>query len=160
MKKNAYISSPFLAFLLIFLALGIGGFLLWTVSDDPARLGANGSTEDTKLLNYLVGFSLTIIGVVGGTVYREAFNLRRAGINVVTSYKSFFSKVFKSTDLIMGLAGSPLIFALLLDAMSGISITGLIVVALQNGFACSAIVGTIIHGPNQSELSTNSSSLR
>jgi hypothetical protein len=148
MKK--YFKSTIVASIFIVSGLLISGIGYYRfVFDNPLRFGALGDVPaDSKesWLTYLLGFFLTIVGVLSGTIYREAMSIRSEGNHKISSYQVFFERIFKSTDLIMGLAASPIIFGMLIDAIAGISTAGMAVIALQNGFACSAIAGSLVHG--------------
>jgi hypothetical protein len=52
--------------------------------------------------------------------------------------------MFRSVDMWLGIAGAPIVYALLLKATDGMSMPGLLAVALENGFCCLIIVNGFI----------------
>jgi hypothetical protein len=44
--------------------------------------------------------------------------------------------MLKSVDMWLGLAGAPIVYALVLQSTAGMTLPGLLVVALENGFCC------------------------
>jgi hypothetical protein len=146
MKK--YIQSNLLAFLILIFSLLLGISISYFILKQNFSLyGAVGDAENPSKswTIYILGFLVTILGVLCGTIYREAMERRNNGERQISGdLKSFFRSIYKSTDFIMGVSASPIIFSLLIDAMNGISTTGFIIIALQNGFACSAIAGSLV----------------
>jgi len=70
--------------------------------------------------------------------------MRDSGITEISDLPQFVSRALRSVDLWMGLCGSPIVFLLLARANEGMSLPGMIVVALENGFCCLIIVNGFV----------------
>lgn len=111
-------------------------------SSQPSVSGAFGVDPDTTfgtLLTALVAFLATLLGVFLGAVYRRLVKMQEAGRRTVL-YRVLFRDVLRSIDFQIGLFGAPVVFGLLWQAISGLSIEAMLVIALQNGFASHAIL--------------------
>jgi hypothetical protein len=54
------------------------------------------------------------------------------------------AEVLRSIDFHIGLVGSPLVFGLLWQSIADISVAGITVIALQNGFASHAVLERVV----------------
>jgi hypothetical protein len=96
-------------------------------------------------------FVSTITGVVLGSAYRQLRHLQSTGVNTISDMSRFTSDLTRSIDLWLGLAGAPIVYALLLQSTNGMSLPGLLLVALENGFCCLLIVNSFV-GRTESSL--------
>jgi hypothetical protein len=110
-------------------------------SDDSGKTA--GQIGTVALAAY--GFLVTLIGVALGSAYRRLMQLRREGTQRI-AFLTLLGHVASSVDFQIGLVGSPLVFGLLWQSIGDISVAGLTVIALQNGFASHAILDQIIPG--------------
>ena len=111
-------------------------------SSQPSVSGAFGVDPDTTfstLLTAFVAFLTTLLGVFLGAVYRRLVKMQGAGRKTVR-YRVLFRDVLRSIDFQIGLFGAPVVFGLLWQAISGLSMEAMLVIALQNGFASHAIL--------------------
>lgn len=69
----------------------------------------------------------------------------------MSSYADFFGSVVRSYDFLIGVIGAPLLYALLLQSMVGISFVGMCVIALQNGYASSTLIGSTVSRAHQAD---------
>jgi len=99
----------------------------------------------------MLSFSATIAGVVIGSTYRQLRALQAAGLTTIPNARVFLSDLSRSIDLWLGLVGAPIVYALLLQSTDGMSLPGLLLVALENGFCCLLIVNAFI-GRTETEL--------
>lgn len=131
--------------LLFCVLLVIGGFWGWKLiaTSEPKIFGANAVPVVTSTSRIVWGFAVTLLGVVLGAGYRELQNIRANGITRFNPLV-FLAMLFTLTELWAGLFGAPIVFGALLQTTDGISDTGFAVVALQNGFCCTMIIGGII----------------
>jgi hypothetical protein len=125
-------------------ALLIGLVAYWYLAPREASFGMFEDVSGSGNFRFAVSFVATLVGVVLGSIYRELKSLRAQGIYKIENPALFFSDIARSTDLWLGLAGSPIVYALLLQASDGMSLPGLIVVALQNGFCCLIILNSFV----------------
>ncbi|NEN94556.1 MAG: hypothetical protein F6K50_03145 [Moorea sp. SIO3I7] len=141
MKKLIYLFIRFLLF-----GFGLIGFL-WLLSPKFLVLGAHQDPEPNSLLMLIGGYITTTVGVVLGSGYRELQRRIRKG-EATISPRKFLKYLAQSTDLWLGLFGSPLAFALLWNSIEAISPGGLVVTALENGFCCTILVNSVVEpGP-------------
>ncbi len=89
----------------------------------------------------ILSFAATIGGVVLGSFYRQ---LRQMTSSTIDDVPAFLSHVLRSVDLWLGLAGAPVVYALLLQSTNGMSTPGLLLVGLENGFCCLIIVNAFV----------------
>lgn len=118
------------------------GFLGWSYlySGEINFYGAvAGQAQTITWWGLLGGYIATIVGVFVGAGYRAI-----AGAEVPTGQISDLSEtlrqIFRSRDLWAGLFASPLVFGVIFKTADGISLSGLVVIALENGFFCHFIV--------------------
>lgn len=129
----------------IFPLLGLVGAIVWFRLAPTARaFGLFEKAESEQLLRIVVGYLATVAGVVLGSAYRQLRQLRDSGITEIQSLRAFCARAFRSVDLWMGLCGSPVVFLLLVKASDGVSLPGLVVSALENGFCCLIIINGFV----------------
>jgi hypothetical protein len=118
------------------------GFLLFVELSPMPMLGMNETVGD-EYLRMLAGFGATLVGVVLGAAYRELRRHQAAGRRRI-NIRSFFRDLRSSIELWLGLIGSPVVFALLLNSSEGMDLLGVILIGLQNGFCCLVILNAFI----------------
>ncbi|WP_148301741.1 hypothetical protein [Sneathiella glossodoripedis] len=87
----------------------------------------------------LSAFVMTLFGVLIGALYRRLVQMQEDGRKTV-KYMVLLRNVLRSIDFQIGLVGAPVVFGLLWQAISGLSIEAMLVIALQNGFASHAVL--------------------
>jgi hypothetical protein len=122
----------------------------WFVSRSQVP-GASGAFESvttarwtSTLLTATYGFCLTLIGVALGSTYRRLIKLRAAGTDKIAILR-LLGDVFTSVDFYIGLVGAPIVYGLLWQSLSDISLAGLTIIALQNGFTSHAILDQFVN---------------
>src|ERR1700733_3992428 len=116
---------------------------VWFVShsDVPGASGAFQSTAERTWASIaftaIYGFVVTLIGVALGAAYRRLVKLRASGVEKIRAGQ-LIGDVLTSIDFQIGLVGAPIIYGILWQSLSDISLPGLTVIALQNGFASHA----------------------
>jgi hypothetical protein len=125
--------------------LGAVGAVIWFRLAPGARaFGLFEKASSEQIVRITVGYLATVSGVVLGSLYRQLRQLREAGTPEVENPREFLSRAARSVDLWMGLCGSPIVFLLLARANEAMSLAGMVVVALENGFCCLIIVNGFI----------------
>ena len=117
-------------------------YYLLDAGGKPSVQGALGINESSALESALLAslaFVVTVVGVLIGSIYRRLLALQREGQRRA-HLGAVFVDVARSIDLQLGLVGSPVVFGLLWQAIADISLPGMLIVALQNGFCCHAIL--------------------
>jgi len=128
--------------LFLFPLLAIVGFLAWWKLVEPQQLqwGAQSVPVAGNFLIVIYGYLVTLAGVIIGSAYRQLQQLREKGETTIKDIPTFIRSVFYSIDLWTGLLGSPIVYALLWKSIDNGSVSGLTIVALQNGFCCTVII--------------------
>jgi hypothetical protein len=126
------------------ISLLFGLFAYWYLAPRSSSFGMFEGAETSGPLRFILSFLATIIGVICGSFYRELRGLQAKGEKSIQDLRSFFVGMFRSVDMWLGFAGSPIVYALLLKATDGMSLPGLLTVALENGFCCLIIVNGFI----------------
>jgi hypothetical protein len=125
------------------------GITYWFVSRSqvPGASGAFQSATTQKWTSTLLtagyGFCLTLIGVALGATYRRLIKLRSAGVDKI-SFGKLIGDVCTSVDFYIGLVGAPIVYGLLWQSLVDISLAGLSIIALQNGFTSHAILDQFV----------------
>lgn len=127
------------AAVLLAIAIGFGAF--WYFTPRTMAFGMFESSGRANIGRLVFTFGATILGVVLGSIYRQ---LRQLPEPIIKDLGAFFSNVARSVDLWLGLVGAPIVFALLLQSTDGMSVPGLLLVGLENGFCCLIIVNAFI----------------
>jgi hypothetical protein len=125
-------------------AVVLGFVLYMNFVPRTASFGMQAEAGGSGMLRLTLSFAATIAGVVLGSVYRQIRELQARGAVRIDDFGAFFGDVFRSTDMWLGLVGSPLVYALLLKSSDGMSLPGLITVALENGFCCLLIISGFV----------------
>jgi hypothetical protein len=134
-----------LAFLVTLLCAAIGFGLFWFIVT-PQQHGM-WAVPDAHALRLLVGFAATLFGVLLGSAYRQLARLRESGVQRLASVRSFGVDLVRSVDLWMGLVASPLVYGLLVQSAEMMATSGLVIVALENGFCCLLVVENFLKKP-------------
>lgn len=100
------------------------------------------------------GFCLTLIGVAPGATYRRLITLRSAGVDKI-SFGKLIADVFCSVDFYVGIVGAPIVYGLLWQSLNDISLAGLSIIALQNGFTSHAILDQFVSSKPQAPTPAN-----
>lgn len=124
------------------LIIGIAGY--WYLLPRSASFGMFEGGDQANLLRLLLGFAATLVGVAFGSVFRGLGRLKANGVTTIENPRTFASETLRSIDLWLGLAGSPIVYALLLQSTNGMSLAGLLVIALQNGFCCLVLINQFV----------------
>jgi hypothetical protein len=125
------------------------GITVWFVSRSnvPGVSGAFTSGNETSWMAIALaaayGFVITVVGVGLGALYRRLVKLRAAGVESIKPGELLRS-ILPSVDFQIGLVGAPVIYGLLWQSLSDISLAGLTIIALQNGFASHAVLDQIV----------------
>lgn len=135
----------------IALFLGLIGYQFLVPRE--VSFGLFSSDDGAATLRYGVTFAATIVGVVLGSIYRGLKLLKETNQSQIPP--GFFVGRFRSVDMWIGLVASPIIFALLLKASDGMTLAGLVVMALENGFCALIIIDSL--NPTQQGLITPAS---
>ena len=131
--------------LLVLPMLGLVGAVVWFRLAPSARaFGLFEKADTEQLLRITVGYLATVAGVILGSVYRQLRQMRDSGLSEIQNMRVFLGRAFRSVDLWMGLCGSPIVLLLLVRASEGISLAGMVVAALENGFCCLIIVNGFV----------------
>lgn len=88
----------------------------------------------------LIAFAATILGVLIGSAYRLLSKQK----GLLPPLRLWTRDLLRSTDLWLGLVVAPIVYALLINTTDGMDISGLVVIALQNGFCAQAIIQGLI----------------
>ena len=122
-------------FFILALIVGLGAFLFLAPKDEAFGLFSSGN--GVRSFDYVYAYLATVIGVFLGSFYRGLSALRISGTRRVPS--GFAAARLRSVDLWLGLVASPIVFVFLLRTTDGMSLPGLIIVGLENGF-CELVV--------------------
>ena len=87
----------------------------------------------------VLAFLATWIGVLLGAVYRRLSSMQADGRKTSNLVK-VIGQSLASIDFQIGLVGSPVVFGLLWQAIADMSTPGMLIIALQNGFSCHAVL--------------------
>ncbi|MEO8379838.1 MAG: hypothetical protein ABI779_09270 [Acidobacteriota bacterium] len=131
-----------LAVVVSLLCAAIGFALFWFVAV-PQDHGffSVGDSAGTRLL---LGFFATLLGVLLGSTYRQLARMKEANVQTIRSVRRFALNVVRSVDLWMGLVASPLVYGLLVQSAANMTLAGLVIVAIENGFCCLLIAENIV----------------
>lgn len=91
------------------------------------------------------GFVVTLVGVALGAAYRRLVKLGTSGTDRIKPLQ-LASDVINSVDFQIGLVGAPIVYGLLWQSISDIHLSGLTIIALQNGFTSHAILDQFVTG--------------
>ncbi|QHW01030.1 hypothetical protein [Spirosoma endbachense] len=136
--------SSSIKFLLPVIALVIGFIMFWYLVPKSPSFGMFSGTDEVNLMRFALSFLTTIIGVVLGSFYRNLRALQATGKNTIEKPLVFLSEMTRSIDLWLGLVGAPIVYALLLQSTGSMTLPGLLVIALENGFCCLVIINGFV----------------
>lgn len=132
--------------LFLYATLAIGGIAGWLYFATPSNLAFGGLQDPNSTTNrvwlWVLGYLITLGGVACGSGYRSLQKLQGQSIG---SVRKFFGGVLLSTDLWMGLLGSPIVYGLILRSTTGMSHSAFFVTALENGFCCTILINSFTH---------------
>jgi len=130
----------------LFPLLAVSGFIIWWYLAQPRQLqfGAQVIPAQGNYFIIAYGYLVTLAGVIIGCSYRQLQKLRDAGESNIQKPGLFLKQIASSIDLWMGIFGSPIVYALLWKSIDGGNISGLTVIALQNGFCCTLIISNFV----------------
>lgn len=126
-----------------FLGLLLVGLLVWVflwTGDDHLLGGLVQPKQDTDVTRIVLGYALTLVGVVIGTAFRKIKELEQAGQKTIQNFRQLAADILRSTDLWMGFCAAPIVAGIVLTTASDIPIYGFALIALQNGFFCQAVI--------------------
>lgn len=131
-----------------FLAVGCGLVAwYWLYIGGNTFLGGVATTDiDWKGLG--VGYVATLFGVASGAAYRTMRSDPKWP-GPIADFGELATSVLRSRDLWAGMIASPIVFGLIYRTVEGISLVGLVVVALENGFCCHELISRLHDGNNQ-----------
>lgn len=127
------------------LTIIVGVVGLWLLVPTETSFGLfETNSGGNRILTAVVGFLITLVGVVLGATYRVLSSMKEGeGRRSIGRFSVFFRRVFHSIDLWMSLAAAPIVYGLILQSILAMSLAGLTIVALQNGFFCLALVSSL-----------------
>jgi hypothetical protein len=122
--------------------LAILGTVAWYALNkiDGNPLGGVATPDGGNAFIVAYGYLMTVLGVLLGSAYRQLEKLRALKQTQIESFSAMASDVARSIDLWMSLMASPIVFALIWKTMDRTSYSSVTIVALENGFACLAVV--------------------
>jgi hypothetical protein len=139
--------------LILAAAIGLAGWIYFIPTTAiTGGLGFGDNPAEQKSLQYLTiafGYCVTLAGVFLGSAYRELQRRRASGSTTISGVLEFLKSVTSSIDFWLGLCGSPLVYALILQGVDSNNMAGLVVIALQNGFTCTVAIDAISKGQQQ-----------
>jgi hypothetical protein len=109
------------------------------LSSVNGAFGVEANSDLESALTAGLVFLTTLFGVLLGSLYRRLISMQQAGRKSV-KFQVLLRTVLRSIDFQIGLIGAPVVFGLLWQAISDISLSGMLVIALQNGFTSHAIL--------------------
>jgi hypothetical protein len=122
-----------------------GGFLgYWYLLPRTSAFGMFEAAGETHANRLLLSFAAVILGVVLGSFYRQLKRLQAQGKDSIDDAGAFVVQMFRSVDMWLGLVGSPIVYALLLQSANGMNLPGLLIVGLENGFCCLLLVNQFV----------------
>ena len=125
----------------------IGFSLFWWYAPTGVSFGFF-ETSEVDWVRLVVAYASVVAGVILGSLYRQLRTVQGPTINDV---KGFSRQAFRAVDMWLGLVGSPLVFAMLLRTTDGMSIHGMVIVGLENGFCCLIILNGLLSAPTRGE---------
>ncbi|MER8640199.1 hypothetical protein [Mesorhizobium sp. M1365] len=128
---------------IVLIAATIGFTALYSLAPRSPSFGMFEGPEGQGILRLVLSFLATIVGVICGSFYRELRKLQNGGATTIQDPRAFIMGMLRSVDLWLGLVGAPIVYALLLRATDGMSLTGLLAVALENGFCCLIVLSGV-----------------
>lgn len=136
-------------------ALAVVGLIFWGyyvgnyVLGAPIFLNTDGDNQWAAQIGFgCYGYAVLLIGVVLGALYHEV-GAAKEGDTRQIEIRSVIRNAFGSTDFLLGVFASPVVYAVLLQAVDLTNITasgvlGVTPVGLQNGFVCNTIAESMV----------------
>lgn len=90
------------------------------------------------------GLTVTLVGVVLGSAYRELQCMKQAGHRRIHGVRELVISVVYSIDFWMGLCGSPILFSIIWQSADQLAVAPLTLIAIQNGFCCTVVLPTLL----------------
>jgi hypothetical protein len=126
------------------------GFAAWRFlyTGESGLLGAV-AAPDTRIstMGLLLGYAATLLGVFMGAGYRHLGGSEQPS-GRLTSVRRTFMNILRSRDLWAGIFASPLVFGVIFKTVDGIGLSGLVVIAVQNGFFCHFVIQQLSKKPS------------
>jgi hypothetical protein len=132
--------------ILLFILAIVVSFGIWMtlINQHQQAFGAQAIPFHNSWWFIAYGFIVTMIGVFLGSTYRALQALKEKGETQIGKVSAFFHSILTSIDLWIGIVGAPIVYALLWKSMETVSVAGLTIVALQNGFCCTLIIANLM----------------
>jgi hypothetical protein len=127
-------------------AIVLGFVLFLYFVPRTTSFGMFAGPNEVNVGRLLLAFATTIAGVVLGSFYRNLRAYQATGRPTIEQPLAFVSSIFRSVDMWLGLVGAPIVYALLLQSSSGMTLPGILILALQNGFCCVLLVNSFVGG--------------
>jgi hypothetical protein len=139
------------AILAVAVSTAAGVIAFWFLVPRSASFGMFEGSGGVHVGRIAVSCGATVAGVILGSVYRRLRRLQAQGKDIVEDIPAFFSSAFRSIDMWLALVSAPIVYALLLQSTDGMSLPGMLLVALQNGFCCLLIAEAFV-GKKEADL--------
>jgi len=120
----------------------VAWFILNRVDGNP--LGGIATPDAGDLFIVIYGYFTTVCGVLLGSAYRQLERLRALKQTRISSFRTLAADIGTSIDLWMSLLASPIVFALIWKTMDRTSYASVTIMALENGFACLAVISAML----------------
>jgi len=104
--------------------------------------GAVAQSGPVNWTTAVIGYVATVAGVILGSAYR-ALRPNTKSSGQIENFRALSLDIIRSRDLWAGLVASPLVFGLLYRTLDGVTLSGLCVLALENGFCCHTVVSNL-----------------
>lgn len=133
--------------ILIAIALAVGGFVAWyfmTRGSGGRMFGGVAAPPESQVWLGLYGYVATVCGVFLGSGYRALEAMRARNETEVKDFKHFFTSFLRSIDFWMAMFASPIVYAMIWKTFNQQDFAALSIVALENGFACLAVVSSLL----------------
>ncbi|PZQ88718.1 MAG: hypothetical protein DI534_11230 [Leifsonia xyli] len=135
---------------LVGLVFWVGYVLKFVLGDTLFLAGADDSKISLQVAFGVYGYVTLLLGVFLGAVYQEIKAQKAAGVTHF-AIGGVIKQALRSADFWLGIFASPVVYAVLLQAVNMETITlsgfiGLTLVGLQNGFVCNTVAESVIGG--------------
>jgi hypothetical protein len=130
---------------LVWIAAAVAAAVAWALlfMGSTTWFGAVAQASPTDWGKLVAGYFATVAGVVLGSAYRALRPKTAAAAARIDNFRVVADDIFRSRDLWAGLVASPLVFGLLYRTLDDAALSGLVVLALENGFCCHTVVSNI-----------------
>lgn len=120
--------------------VGLAGWFWFRIGDSQILGGLAGASKATDWGLATLGYGMTLAGVILGTGFRCAKDLKQKGIAIIDNLQTFVSGIIRSTDLWMGFFAAPIVAGFVFTTASAVETFGFALIALQNGFFCQGVI--------------------